>query len=221
MYYKLIISFFTILFLHCAHAKKYTKLTIDPYEDGRQSVIIGYGYQSYFKLFSNVPSNILNYNIKDNFLLFVKYDKCMLGKLSGGFSTGYASQSIHFKEPDSLGVGYNSFNGNRYALNIMLRANLHFYTNSYIDLYGGLGAGLRYTFRKYYYTPHNTTQKPKTDISSPSFFPFTGELTFGFRFKPIKYICLYSELGLTQSIVQAGIVLSFKGKTTHVRGTFI
>ncbi len=184
-----------------------------PFEDDRQYLSLGYGYQSYYKTFAQTPEKAYNFHMQDHGPFYVKYEKSILGRLTAGLSASYAQQLVRYDQADSLNTpnAYTSYQINRKAINLLFRLNLHFYTNRHFDCYGGLGLGFRYVAYKHKLEAHPNQAKPSNEPNKPLLFPLAGDMTMGIRFMPIAPLCLYMEFGLSQSILQAGIVFSWKG----------
>lgn len=202
------ISYLLFLTRHLACAEE---KSLSYFQDDKQYFSVGYGYLSYYKLFSRSPQNAQDYKVVDKVALFLKYDKSIYGRLTAGLNLSYAKQTITYSTNDSL-TNLNPAEINRDAVNLLFRLNLYFYDKKYLNIYSGVGLGLRYVHKKY-------NSSIARDNDSQMMFPFTGEFTIGARFMPSDDFHFFVETGFAQSLFQAGVVLAIHGTSSHIDGS--
>ena len=131
----------------------------------------------------------LEYGINENFGL--------------GLSTNYSSAKMVAKEADFF--NNSIIHTNVYELSSLkfnLRGNYHFGNSEKFDTYLGGGIGMGITKYK---SSSNDPNFNKEDISIP--FALGLEATIGLRYYPVNWLGVYSEFGLSKSIIQGGIVI--------------
>ncbi len=85
---------------------------------------------------------------------------------------------------------------------LSVRGNLHFATDQKLDMFIGVGAGIKYSTLKYINNNANNTKPPF------NYLPVSLELTLGLRYFPIDGVGFYSEVGPAKSVVQFGMIVS-------------
>jgi hypothetical protein len=182
------------------------------YPKGGFNVSVGYGAFAW----GNVIKNLLETEVKDLKInrtgpIYVKAEYALADNFTIGMNINYTNTTGSFTL-DSINAGninlskkYSGTLGLR-STSIIGRLN---YTIPFADDKAGfmIGGGLGYRgFRGSY-----TDTDPRTPVDGGLSFPFpiTGELTFGLKYYLTENIGLYTEFGLTRSILQGGITARF------------
>jgi hypothetical protein len=184
------------------------------YPKGGFNVSVGYGAFAY----GNVLKNLLESKVKDLNLdrtgpFYVKAEYALADNFTLGLNINHTNLTGSFTI-DSISVGAGAVNlFDKYSGTVGLRSTSIIgrlnYTIPFADDKAGfmIGGGLGYRgFRASY-----TDTDPRTPVDGGLSFPFpiTGELTFGLRYYLTENIGLYTEFGLTRSILQGGITARF------------
>jgi opacity protein-like surface antigen len=159
----------------------------------------GFGVPNFSEIFAEAISVGFNESTSNKIgILHGKADFGLGNLVSMGVVVNYNSMNtIEYRNGDKAPFRYTS-------LAISLRTNFHYYTDDKWDAY--VGAGIGYKKIKYSRTenPNNNTFLVD-DKTITNRYPYSLEGTAGVRFFPIKMVGFYAELGLAQSILQAGI----------------
>jgi Outer membrane protein beta-barrel domain len=204
--FQLFALFFALLALSINTAKAQI------YPKGSVNVSVGYGAFPY----GNIIKNLLESRVKDlNFNrtgpIYVKAEYALADNFTLGLNINYTNLTGSFSI-DSVNAGQVNL-ANNYSGTVGLRSTSFIgrlnYTIPFADDKAGfmIGGGIGYRgFRGSY-----KDNDPKTPVDGGLNFPFplTGELTFGLRYYLTENIGLYTEFGLTRSILQGGITARF------------
>jgi Outer membrane protein beta-barrel domain len=198
-------QFFALSFVLFAFSNNSLQAQI--YPKGGFNVSVGYGAFAY----GNVIKNLLESEVKDLKInragpVFVKAEYAVADNFTLGLNVNYTNTTGSFSLDSSSVVGKYSGTVGLRSTSIIGRIN---YTIPFAEDRAGfmIGGGIGYRgFRTSY-----TDTDPRTPIDGGFSFPFplTGELTFGLRYYLTENIGLYTEFGLTRSILQGGITARF------------
>lgn len=182
------------------------------YPKGSVNVSVGYGAFAYGSLIQNLLKNeVKDLNLNRTGPFYVKAEYALANNFTLGMNINYTNTTGSFTL-DSVNAGNINIT-NKYSGTLGLRSTSIIgrlnYTIPFADDKAGfmIGGGLGYRgFRASY-----TDTDPRTPVDGGLSFPFpiTGELTFGLRYYLTQNIGLYTEFGLTRSILQGGITARF------------
>jgi opacity protein-like surface antigen len=177
------------------------------YPKGGFNVSAGYGAFSY----GNVIKNLLETEVTDLKLnrtgpIYVKAEYAVADNFTLGLNVNYTNLTGTFTLDSSSVVGKYSGTVGLRSTSIIGRIN---YTIPFAEDRAGfmIGGGIGYRGFRTSYT--DTDPRTPVDGSFSILFPLTGELTFGLRYYLTENIGLYTEFGLTRSILQGGITARF------------
>jgi hypothetical protein len=195
-------SLFIVLFIAA-----FQSLNAQIYPKGSTNFSVGFGAVSYGSLVTNLFSGELkDLNINKFGPMYFKGEYAVADNFTLGVNVNYTNTSGTFSLDSSSVVGKYSGTLGLRSTSIIGRVN---YTFPFAEDRGGfmLGGGIGYRgFRVSY-----ADTDPRTPVDGGFSFPipFTGELTFGVRYYITENIGLYTEFGLTRSIIQGGITARF------------
>lgn len=177
------------------------------YPKGTTNFSVGYGAFSYGNIILNlVTKNLKDVNIAKAGPLFIKGEYAVADNFTVGLNVNYSTASSGFKLDSIKYVGKYSGDFSMRSTSIIGRAN---YTIPFAEDKAGfmIGGGVGYRGVRFSYTDDN----PQTPVDGGFSFPLpvTFELTFGVRYYITQNIGLYTEFGLTRSILQGGITARF------------
>lgn len=124
----------------------------------------------------------------------------------------YGFDTIQQKYRDDFEFGIRA-----YELSGTLRGNYHFLKRKKLDAYAGLGMGYGFFNMRSYTLAHTTRFEIVYDVPRP----LSLEATAGLRYFPLKWLGLYTEVGLGKSwilfekyflpeaLIQGGVVFRF------------
>jgi hypothetical protein len=177
------------------------------YPKGSTNFSVGYGAFSYGNLILNLFSNELkDLKINKSGPIFIKGEYAVADNLTLGLNINYTKTSGTFSLDSVAVVGKYSGTLGLRSTSIIGRLN---YTIPFAEDRGGfmIGGGVGYRGFRASYSDTDPRTPVDGGISIP--FPLTAELTFGVRYYLTENIGLYTEFGLTRSILQGGITARF------------
>jgi hypothetical protein len=177
------------------------------YPKGTTNFSVGYGAFSYGNFILNlITKDLKDVNIQKTGPLYIKGEYAVADNFTLGLNVNYSTVASGFKLDSIQYLGSYKGDFSLRSTSIIGRAN---YTIPFAEDKAGfmVGGGLGYRAARLSYTDDN----PKTPVDGGFSFPLpiTFELTFGLRYYFTQNIGLYTEFGLTRSILQGGITARF------------
>lgn len=181
----------------------------EAFSDGISVVSFGYGIPNLNKAILKTFESYGNYKTSGFGPLHAKYEYALTDMFGLGLSASYASWGAtwvqNYPVYNNTTMSYDnrnyeeSFKGTSLALS--LRYNVHFATGKKIDPYYGVGVGYKFNTYKYF-SAYPDYVKPSTG----AYFPVSFETTIGLRYLFSPDLGFYTEVGLSKSLIQAGLV---------------
>ena len=195
------------------------------YATGTTTLTIGYGFPNLTKMvWGSVYSAYDNVKVSGYGPLHFKAEYGLSDVVSLGVSIGYVhtkwdwtTESGVWADVSTLDANGNTIIQPQYiiqeynegiiysALNINARVNFHFLTTKQLDPYFGVGIGYNKPTITYYSDDPNYLYSET--YSSP--IPLGFETTLGLRYYFTPNIGIYTEAGLSKSILQGGLSIKF------------
>ena len=195
------------------------------YAAGTTTITLGYGFPNITKMvWGSVYSAYDEVNVTGYGPLHLKAEYGLSDVVSLGVSVGYVHtqwdwtveeglwQNVSTLDPYGNTIIQSQYITQTYkegiiysALNVNVRANFHFLTTKKLDPYFGVGLGYnKATITTYSDDPNYAYNE---SISSP--IPLGFETTLGLRYYFTPNIGIYTEAGLSKSILQGGLSIKF------------
>jgi len=173
------------------------------FAEGNIILTFGYGYGGgLVKALLKEYEDESNYSFSGLGPLHFRGEMALSDNIGLALSVNYNSWKATWSHTDGVNTYYDEFK--RSVFSILGRINVHFAITESLDPYWGIGAGYRspvYSF---------TSTDPAYDTNVTSGLINIGfETTFGLRYYFSDNFGIYTELGLSQSIVQGGLALKF------------
>lgn len=128
-------------------------------------------------------------------------------RFSGGLEFNYIYRELSWQKDDTTGVAPLVITPFKYTLKqklyrFMPRITAHLSQSEKVDVYIGLGLGLRIAK----YETEVEPDKPSWEYNLPGFNPLAVRLAFGIKFYPIKNFGLFMEMGSPGgNLIHAGV----------------
>lgn len=152
-----------------------------------------------------------NYKTTGTPVYHVKIEYAIAKNFGIGLSTNYAYAKLIGTEKDFFDPNIIITNTHELtSVKFNLRANYHFLSSKKFDTYIGGALGFGYIKYKYWSSKDDFFD---TQMDIPLAVGF--EASVGLRYYPVKWIGLYTELGISKSIIQGGICIKIKIKTSE------
>jgi len=162
---------------------------------------IGYGFPNLDAQKSNFNNNNFQFesaSISEWGPIQGKVEYGIDDRISLGVSANYDHDNVKTTFFYTNGIFHSSF------LSILGRMNIHFVKKKKLDVYFGIGVG----YRKNNFPIDNTVWYSAV-YPIPQDIPLGLEATIGMRYFFMKNIGIYSEVGASKSIIQAGLTIKF------------
>jgi opacity protein-like surface antigen len=179
------------------------------FQEKKIFISAGYGAPNFAKLAAKQYKSELNYKIVGSGPIHIKGEYAINKLIGVGLSINYSSVGASWNDTVTV---QNGSSGNYYtatydykltysSTSFNPRLNLHFANSEKFDAYWGIGLGFR--TGKFKITSNNPVwEGGKLNLS----IPFGLESTLGMRYFFTNYLGLYSEFGLSRSLIQLGLV---------------
>lgn len=180
----------------------------DAFGEGKLFASVGYGFPNIQKILYN-RLDLEGFSYKGIGPIFVRGEYALSDRIGVGVAINYSQHSVSYTDSyfDSNFVekqGTVTVKTN--PLSFIGRLNFHFATSEKVDPYFGLGLGYRLQ------TVKLSSDVPELEAGEGAVtagFPVTVEAVLGLRYFINEQFGLYTEIGLTRSLAQLGVVVKF------------
>jgi opacity protein-like surface antigen len=178
------------------------------WDEGKIVISAGYGFPNFGKLIVKSFQSEANFTPTGVGPIHGKFEYGLTKKIGVGLSINYSAFGAKWTDTqdktDAFGNPYTvtyDYKVSSSAVAFNPRLNIHFATTEKVDAYWGIGIG--YKVNK---VTFSSTDPDFDDNSiSGSLIPVGFETTFGLRYYFTENIGLYTELGLSRSLIQGGL----------------